>query len=120
MHKHSLVLSPYTPNLHSCAHVQLGRKDLDWDALYRLPCAVHTRGLLRALAVACQPRAGLLLWLAPFGVMMTVRRAAGHRVSGHATRSVCHPSPGGRLHVVLQPPLLPQQGNEASTPTHRH
>ena len=89
------MLSPYTPNLHSCADVQLGGKDLDCDALYRLPCSVHTRGLLRALAVACQPRAGLLLWLAPFGVVMTVRRAAGNRVSGRATRLVCYPSPGG-------------------------
>ena len=30
------------------------------------------------LLLACQPRAGLPLWLAPFGVVMTVHRATGH------------------------------------------
>ena len=41
-----------SPNLHSCADVQSGGKDLDWDALYGLPRSVHAWGLLLAPAVA--------------------------------------------------------------------
>ena len=126
MHPRRMV-SPYTPNLHSCADVQLGGKDLNWDALYGLLRSVHTKGLLRALAVATawqQTRLSAQGWAAfmagPFW---------GHDDCSQGCRSsgiwpcdqIGVPSQSWtRLHVVLQPPLLPKLGNEASTPTHRH
>ena len=89
----------YTPNLHSCVDVRLGGNELDWDALYGLLCSVHARDLLLPLLLlllgsrlTCQPRAGLLLWLGPFGDVVTVRRAVGHRVTGRVARLA---SPGG-------------------------
>ena len=100
-HPWRMVL-PYTPNLHSCVDVRSGGNDLDWDALYGLLRSVHARAfcwplllLLLGSRLACQPRAGLLLRLAPFGVVMTVRRTVGHQVTGCVARLAHHPSPGG-------------------------
>ena len=89
--------------------------EMTWTGMPCADCSVQSMPgafclplllLLLGSRLTCQPSAGLLLWLAPFGVVMTVRRAAGHRVTGRAARLACYPSPGG-LHAVLHRHFFP-------------
>ena len=101
------------------------RVEMTWTGM---PCTdVHARGLLLAPAVATagqQTRLSAQGW-----ATLMAGPFWGHDDCSQSCRSsgnwlcgqIGMPSQSrGRLHAVLQLPLLPQQGNEVSTPTHRH
>ena len=118
----------YTPNLHSCVDVHLGGNDLDWDALYGLlhafsPCQESSAGPAVATAEQ-QTRLSAQCWATLMAGPFWGRDDCSQSCvsSGNwPCGQIGTPSQSrGRLHAVLQPPLFSQQGNKASTPTHRH